>query len=245
MRSFSVVIPLIPVHDKEIYRILPYLALNNAWIKEVIVCRSETPEHQTKKVEKKFQKWANKFDLGVPLILSSVSNIAYDGTNRNRGIALSSGEFIAFLDSDDRYATGMFNVLNQIFALTSAKAILHSYAMDRAAMDCSLDFQPAKLNKLVYPKEATSLEFNIPIQTEDGSDLPIIHHAHLTVRRAAFTELYLDIFPGADTEFCKRLILSGVEVLHIDQKLSYWNRKRSVRYYLRRLRFKLSKQNGL
>ena len=229
------------MHDKEIFRILPYLAANNAWIKEVIVCRSETPEHQIKKIEKKFQKWAKKFGLGVPLILSSVSYVANDGRNRNRGIFLSSGEFIAFLDADDRYAPGMFNVLNQIFALTSAKGILHSYAMDRAAMESSFEFMPAKLNKLVYSKEATSLEFNIPIQIEGESDLPIIHHAHLTVRRDAVTEEYLDIFPGADTEFCKRLILSGVEVLHIDQKLSYWNRKRSIRYHLRRLRFKLFK----
>lgn len=245
MGSFSVVIPLIPVHDKEIYRILPYLAANNDWIKEVIICRSETPAHQIKKVEKKFLKWANKFDLGVPLILSSVSHVAYDGTNRNRGMSRSSGELIAFLDSDDRYAPGMFRVLNEIFALTSAKAILHSYAMDNEAMDSSFEFMPTKLKKLVYSKEATPLEFTHPIQAEGESDLPKIHHAHLTVRRTSITEEYLDIFPGADTEFCKRLILSGVEVLHVDQKLSYWNRNRSIRYRLRRLRFKFFKKDGL
>jgi hypothetical protein len=64
---------------------------------------------------------------------------------------------------------------------------------------------------------------------------PLIHHAHLSINRESVNLRYLDIFPGADTEFCKRLIVSGAKVFYTNKKLSFWNRNRSVRYLLRRL----------
>lgn len=240
MKHFSVVVPLIPAHDKDFKELISYLVLHEDWIKEVVVCRSESRVRLKRVLESKFSRWANLSGLTVPLIFSLVSEQAYDGTNRNRGFDLATGDFIAFLDADDKYASGMFETLYKAFQFSGADALLHSYSLDESKIEANAKEVSSSLEILTLPREIESTNMEIPIRSRTNLSQPLIHHAHLSARRDALQERYLDIFPGADTEFCKRIILQGYKVVFINQRISYWNRKRSFRYKLTRLYRKLT-----
>ena len=218
--------------------LLKYLKLKEVFIQEVIVCRSETPVFKASSIQKRYGRQAEKIRLKPRVIVSSVPFRAYDGTNRNRGMKLASADYIVFLDADDLYAECMFDIISNIFISTDCDAVLHNYTFDTSDFK-EIDEYRVKTLELEYPDSAALLDFQKPIRIKNSSELPKLHHAHLSMKKGAFLEEFLDIFPGADTEYCKRVIRSGKRVVYIDEKLSFWNRKRSFRYKIRLVRNKL------
>ena len=132
----------------------------------------------------------------------------------------------------------MFEIISNIFSSTDCDAILHNYTFDTSDFK-EIDEFRVKTLELEYPDSAALLDFQKPIRIKNSSELPKLHHAHLSMKKGTFLEEFLDIFPGADTEYCKRVIRSGKRVVYIDEKLSFWNRKRSFRYKIRLVRNKL------
>lgn len=242
--KFSIIVPLIPQHDREMLRLFRYLKLKEDFIQEVIICRSETPTYMATFIKKKYLCCAKQLNFKPKVLVSSVPFRAYDGTNRNRGLKLATSDFVVFLDADDLYADSMFEIISKAFVDTNCHAILHDYTLD------TKDFELINSSKVVtyeldFPGSASLLDFNEPIIKKGTSFLPNLHHAHLSIRTGSLVEQYLDIFPGADTEYCKRIIRGGKKVIFIDAKLSFWNRNRSFRYKIRLGRNKLRSKLGL
>jgi glycosyltransferase involved in cell wall biosynthesis len=232
------------------FDLLKYLKLKESSIHEIIICRSETPISKEASVQRKYLRHAKRIDLKPRVIVSSVPFRAYDGTNRNRGIEIAKADFIVFLDADDLYADSMFELISNAFIASNCDAVLHDYTFDIN------DFEKINVNNtnfydLYYPETESLLDFNSPIRKKDSLLVPKLHHAHLSIKKDSLVEPFLDIFPGADTEYCKRLIRNGSKIVYIEEVLSFWNRNRSFRYKVRlarnklRLKFRLDSKNQL
>lgn len=246
MLKFSVIVPLIPEHDPDLRQLFRYLKTQEDYIYELIVCRSETPLHRMESVERKYQKWLSELSIRFELIVLFIPEQAYDGTNRNRGLAVSKSDYIVFLDADDQYNSKMFTILSSAFLNAHCDAVLHNFTYDIK----ELNTEPKMVSDyqlLEYSQDSSSLDFSTPISLANSRNSPRIHHAHLSINKNKIRANFLDIFPGADTEYCKRIIHQGARVLYIDEKLSFWNRKRSFRYKIRlaKKKFGLNKTSNL
>lgn len=233
MQKFSVIIPLIPLHDSELKRIFRLLFHEQHLIEELIVCRSETPKNKIRKIERKYRNYAQKANLRIPVHINSIEAKAWDGTNRNRGIKVARGHYLAFMDADDNYVENRLSILAEILKDTSVCGVLHSYA------DENLSQRVVLSEFLTKPLEYTgknSTDLETPLKLE-GKDVKI-HHAHLTIRNSEDTDLFTSIFPGADTEYCKRLVMQKRNIQYCPESLSSWNRKRNFRYKTRLLKRK-------
>jgi hypothetical protein len=241
VRPFSIVIPLVPDHDSELRRLFGTLAYEDDLIEEIIICRSETSIKSHPRIEAKFRKYARKAGLTAVIELDSIPEQAWDGPNRNRGIERARGELIAFIDADDFYQLNRLHTILKAFEASSCDAVLHNYELDPKQWNPSAQaipiFNESTLEILSYtgPQDLIT-----PIVSENG-DTVAIHHAHLSVRTKSIKGLrYTARFPGADTEYCKKLILESLYIAYSPAKLSFWNRKRSVRYKFRLLKRKFS-----
>ena len=238
MQKASIIVPLIPEHDREIHRLMRYLKSQEHHIAELIVCRSETPDQRRGDVLEKYTKWGRKLNLSFSIELSSTPTKAYDGTNRNRGIEKASSDILICLDADDTYAENMIEAIIWSFEKTNCDVILHNFTYDKEELFLDTFEEPA-FQVLAYPEGANLLDFSTPISITLDAEKPQIHHAHISFRKSRVEERYTAIFPGADTEYCKRLIRNGKQTLYINKKMSFWNRKRSLRYKLRLAKIKL------
>ena len=240
MSKFSIVIPLIPAHDRELKRLFNVLACEVELIKEVIICRSETKSKEHEKRIKFFQKLAKRSRLDVPIIFSPVSGVARDGTNRNRGWDLSSGKYVAFIDADDLYSKNRLTILDKIFEQYGFQAVIHNYSeTGEVVSPLTLLAQNIDAHQVVFPKSVDTEDLKVSLRSEKSGSIRI-HHAHLTlVNDKSITARYKDIFPGADTEFCKRLVVNNKKVGYVDLQLSSWNRRRNLRYKIRLVKHRL------
>jgi glycosyltransferase involved in cell wall biosynthesis len=237
MKPFTVVIPLIPQHDRLLKRIFQDLAMESNLIHEVIIGRSETFLPKAI-LEVKFNRWAKKHNLEARIRVNSIMRKAADGTNRARAWQLASTTYVAFMDADDRYAINRLSIILKIFTEANCDGVIHDYVRDNSDFDQSNSQEStafaAKLRAPISQQE----EFGT-ITDSHGNSLSL-HYAHLSVRNTLRKEInYSDRFPGADVEFCQKILASGKTLYYSPQKLSRWSRNRSFSYRLRLLRKRL------
>jgi hypothetical protein len=230
------VIPLIPAHDFYLKSLIAYLAQNQSFIHEVIISRSETSSLGGKWFVWKLRRVAAKAGYVSPLKFTFDREVCFDGKNRNRGVAKASGEYAMFLDADDKYSRNRFNHVYEAILREQPDAVLHSYSLQRNPDESPVwDTPDSKMQRL-------SLR-NGEILGVDNYSEATWASAHLVVRRQILeSETYLDIWPGSDSEFVLRLVRKDFNVLYLAMELSNWNRRRTARYVLRRIRILLGQQ---
>jgi hypothetical protein len=137
------------------------------------------------------------------------------------------------MDADDNYTKNRLSTLAGIFKDKSVYGVLHSYADEQLSQQATANkFHLAPLE--FKGQESTDLETPLKLAGKNVK----IHHAHLTIRNTEKTELFTSIFPGADSEYCKRLVMLGKNIQYCPEDLSSWNRKRNFRYKVRLLKRK-------
>lgn len=87
--------------DKELSRALASIAGQTYPALEVVLVDDNADAAWNEKIEKIVQKWREKTD--IPLIYLQNEKNSGSAETRNRGICASSGEYITFLDDDDKY----------------------------------------------------------------------------------------------------------------------------------------------
>lgn len=227
MAKYSVVIPLIPQHDREMGRIFHELRQSRELLEEIIICRSESLIAQ-RRIKKRMLRLAKRSGINSEIVkFSFVSKKATAGENRNRGWNLATGSHVAFMDADDSYATYRLSIIDKFLVSSGGAAAVHNIGEH---FQDTLNFEPEMGN-------VRKIQLDDSGNFSAGGTVVAFHYAHLTLETSLRDKYqYTDIFPGEDLELVKRMTVDGVAISHFGVELSHWNRKRSFRYEIRRLR---------
>lgn len=237
MKPFTVIVPLIPQHDRLLKEIFQDLTEDSDLIQEIIVSRSESLLPGAI-LEAKFNRWAKSVNLDTKIRVNSVRKKAADGANRARAWQMASTAYVAFMDADDRYAKNRLSVILNIFTQTNCDGVIHNYFQDNANFEKVNKEESAVLLAELRAPDLAEEEFGV-ITDSIGNPLPL-HYAHVSVRNRLGKEInYTDRFPGADIEFCQNVLKSGKTLYYTPLKLSRWSRNRNLRYKLRLIRKRL------
>jgi glycosyltransferase involved in cell wall biosynthesis len=126
--KFSIVIPVVPKHDRYLNDVFASLSTESNLIREIIVARSEIAPHKVKRYEKFLRKISSKYNLEDKVILSGEPRACLAYANLNRGWRLAKGEYVTFLGADDLYAPNRLSVINEVLnQYPESNLVLHSY----------------------------------------------------------------------------------------------------------------------
>jgi glycosyltransferase involved in cell wall biosynthesis len=242
--TISVVVPVVPVHDRYLPELFTSLVCDSAYLQEIIISRSQLSEKDRVSYLAKLRKDAVEVGLSVPIILASSEEKRLAGANRNFGWDLATSDFVAFLDADDKYSSKRFSILSQIIDRFEPDAVLHSYSFNELEIDEEVSdnavIESVVLSKEIYqatfPHNKRYFEAEIDGPGTSNLVLPSmysdcgIHHAHVTVRNSVKHEVrFRTEFPRReDGLFCRDLLFEGKNIVFTTLKLSKWHTERST-----------------
>jgi glycosyltransferase involved in cell wall biosynthesis len=133
------------------------------------------------------------------------------GAARNTGINAATGEFIAFLDSDDLF---LANKLEQFrrFVTTSPRVAYYS----RAYVDRGVDGLWVRPERSITPEEDTA-EYLFVHNQFIPTPTMVIHGS--VAKQVRFDPT---LKKGQDLDFCVRLHAAGVRFMMLDEPLTLW-----------------------
>ena len=126
--KFSIVIPVVPKHDRYLNDVFACLGTESNLIKEIIVARSEIAPHKVAKYEKFLKNISSNYNLEDKVILSGEPKACLAYANLNRGWQIAKGQYVTFLGADDLYAPNRLSVINEVLSqYPESNLVLHSY----------------------------------------------------------------------------------------------------------------------
>jgi glycosyltransferase involved in cell wall biosynthesis len=172
----------------------------------------------------------------------NLKEVAPDGVNRNRGWKIAQGDFIIFIDADDSYTKNRISSIISTMQKHNFDLLLHSYSYDDEIMSELDPYSELWTTRMFYQNTHAISDSEKGITDETNNEFRI-HHAHISIRNSEEmrSHEFTDRFPGADTEFCKKVITSGLKTVYSPLQLSKWNRDRSFRYKIRLVKRKIGR----
>jgi glycosyltransferase involved in cell wall biosynthesis len=210
MSTVSVVIPCYPPHLQYLPRLLANLQQQTYYPQEVIIALSECSRVQAQHLQRELTPLVR-----CPLKLAISPYKGYAGPNRNRGAALATSTYIAFLDADDVYHSQKLEHTRAALDLTGADICLHSFNYAPGPSTFSQQkylLQPQQItpSTTIYTRTfGTPPRRNRAAERHLKSQLGIeagylIHHGHPTVRASVMdTVQYSDMPRGQDCFFLR------------------------------------------
>ena len=126
--KFSIIIPLVPAHDTFLLQLFCTLKLQESFIEDIIIVRSQSDLDSKIQIIEKFEQWVVDSRLRINPKYILLEEISLAGENRNIGWKIAVSDWLCFLDADDEYAPGMLFELSRLIVKNKdANLILHDY----------------------------------------------------------------------------------------------------------------------
>ncbi|WP_290700165.1 glycosyltransferase family 2 protein [Amphritea sp.] len=141
--KISIIIPLYN-SEKSIVRALDSVVnqIKHGFDVEIIVIDDASDDCSFKLVELFISNYSGEFTFKV------VKNSLNQGVSksRNLGVSLSSGDYIAFLDSDDRFHENKLAIIEPLLANNSIDFLFHSFSHESSVVNKASALSFVKLN---------------------------------------------------------------------------------------------------
>jgi glycosyltransferase involved in cell wall biosynthesis len=232
-RSITVVVPLVPAHDKFVPELIGQLSSEHNVIASVILARSSARKRNLRNLQLVIPRLQIDHGLEIQVLATRQQQLA--GQNRNRGWSHVRTPFTAFLDADDEYATDRLSRLLEVAESEASDLVLHDFLVKESEADV-LQMTSWVSDDLVRTEDLYQATFSqgrnrsseglfpgdtnivVPPNRTQHTD---IHHGHVLVRtdlRRAFR--YSNLYPGEDGQFCRDILWAGRIVTYVPSRLS-------------------------
>ena len=240
-RPVSVVVPLVPAHDRYLESLVEQLKSDAEVIDKVVLARSSARSGHVSVLANMAEELSNTHGMTIELLPTSRARLA--GQNRNRGWERVTSPYTAFLDADDRYAPYRLQRLLEVAEDRASDLVLHDFI---TGIDDSIGFPDASwTGKDLIGTESLYLatfpegrqrwkEGSVPGDTNvvvpfDASTPRGVHHGHIFVKTSLRREFsFGSLYPGEDGQFCRDVLWSKRSVTYVPARLSIYRSQLSA-----------------
>lgn len=254
---FSIVIPVVPKHDRFLENIFQSLQYESDLIEEIIIARSELPDYKIPKYQKFLKKIATSYGIFEKIKLSPVAQTNLAFANLNRGWNLAKSEYVAFLGADDIYDPFRLRIINEVIKRKpKANLILHSHYREelnpkylkQASISFNQNLSEFELNEIVKKKliETKQIKYatfqdgtrNHLLEAFGDTSIKIpeniykisdVTQGHAVVRTSLRSKIvYRPLAYGEDGILCRDILEYFGEVYFLAEKLAVYRKYQSV-----------------
>lgn len=232
-KSVTVVVPLVPAHDKFVPNLIEQLSQERDVIASVVLSRSSARNRNVRMLLDEVASLQSDHGIEIEVIATHRQQLA--GQNRNRGWFRVRTPFTAFLDADDEYAQDRLARLLEVAESEASDLVIHDFMLKTVETDkipkTSWTTQDLVRSDALYEatfaqgrnrqKEGQTPGDTNVIVPPNSTQYTSVHHGHILVRtdlRRTFR--YSTLYPGEDGQFCRDVLWGGGTVTYIPARLS-------------------------
>lgn len=237
----SGIVPIVSGHVRFASRLVRSLNESDYRLEELIIVGSGLSQSELSRLRKSLRR----FNGGQLELIDAP--LAPAGTNRNLGISVARGDFLAFMDADDLFARDRLRILINALSSSGAAAAVHTYSRFRlgfvGALKMSLCSRARILTKGAADAVSTLKAHSLLDPNLKGTNIHAsrLHHAHVLVRSEVAREIRFSdtVDRNEDALFLRAVLGSGYEISFVNKKLSAYCLGSRIRKGLTRLHEKL------